>query len=182
MWLWQQKTGDNVNIQQRRLGPYIMMDGSILCDYGVTVELPRWLSGEEFSCNAGDGGLIPGLERSPGERNYNPLQYSCLKNSMDRGAWYSTKGHKEPDKTDLLSIHTRGSSAALLALPWDNEEGKTRCRRMCSTRCHSWKGGKAWVFTLVSVWITSVRRHQALLILGEEIKAWEQDENTFFSP
>ena len=36
------------------------------------------------ACNAGDLGLIPGLGRSPGEGNGNPLQYSCLKNSMDR--------------------------------------------------------------------------------------------------
>ena len=35
-------------------------------------------------------GLIPGLGRSPGEGNGNPLQYSCLKNSMDRGAWWTT--------------------------------------------------------------------------------------------
>ena len=37
--------------------------------------------------NAGDMGLIPGLGRSPGEGNGNPLQYSCLKNDMHRGAW-----------------------------------------------------------------------------------------------
>ena len=41
--------------------------------------------------NAGDAGLIPGLGReSPGEENGNPLQYSCLENSMDRGAWWAT--------------------------------------------------------------------------------------------
>ena len=39
------------------------------------------------ACNAGDRGLIPGLGRSPGEGNGNPLQYSCLENPMDRGAW-----------------------------------------------------------------------------------------------
>ena len=38
-------------------------------------------------CNAGDLGLIPGLGRSPGEGNGNPLQYSCLENPMDRGAF-----------------------------------------------------------------------------------------------
>ena len=42
---------------------------------------------KESACNAGDSGLIPGLERSLGEGNGNPLQYSCLENSMDRGAW-----------------------------------------------------------------------------------------------
>ena len=41
------------------------------------------------ACNAGDLGSIPGLGRSPGEGNGNPLQYSCLENSMDRGAWWA---------------------------------------------------------------------------------------------
>ena len=40
--------------------------------------------------NAGDADLIPGSERSPGEGNGNPLQYSCLGNPMDRGAWWAT--------------------------------------------------------------------------------------------
>ena len=40
--------------------------------------------------NAGDLSLIPGSERSPGIENGNPLQYSCLENSMDRGAWQAT--------------------------------------------------------------------------------------------
>ena len=42
---------------------------------------------EESACNVGDSGLIPGLERSPGEGNSHPLQYSCLGNPIDRGAW-----------------------------------------------------------------------------------------------
>ena len=42
-------------------------------------------NGAESACHAGDLGLVPGLERSPGEGNGNPLQYSCLKNSIDRG-------------------------------------------------------------------------------------------------
>ena len=46
--------------------------------------------GKEAACNAGNSGLIPGLERSPGEGNGNPLQYSSLENPMDRGAWQAT--------------------------------------------------------------------------------------------
>ena len=42
---------------------------------------------KESACKAGDPGLIPGLGRSPGEDNGNSLQYSCLENLMDRGAW-----------------------------------------------------------------------------------------------
>ena len=43
--------------------------------------------GKESTYNAGDEGLIPGLGQFLGEGNGNPLQYSCLENSMDRGAW-----------------------------------------------------------------------------------------------
>ena len=42
---------------------------------------------KEFTCNAVNLGLISGLERSPGEGHGNPLQYSCLENPVDRGAW-----------------------------------------------------------------------------------------------
>ena len=51
---------------------------------------PSGSDGKESVCNVGDPGSIPGLGRSPGEGNSNPLQYSCLKNSMDRGAWWAT--------------------------------------------------------------------------------------------
>ena len=44
---------------------------------------------KNLSVNAGDAGLIPGLGRSPGEGNGNPIWYSFLKNPMDRGAWWA---------------------------------------------------------------------------------------------
>ena len=46
--------------------------------------------GKKSACNGGDPGPIPGLGRSPGEENGFPLQYSCLDNPMDRGAWWAT--------------------------------------------------------------------------------------------
>jgi len=58
----------------------------ILHTYG----LPEWLSDKESACQAGDVGLIPGLGISPGKGNDNPLQYSCLGNPMERGAWGAT--------------------------------------------------------------------------------------------
>ena len=57
------------------------------------------LVSKESACNAGDPGSIPGSGRSPGEGNGNPLQYSCLENPMDRGAWWAT-GRKESDTTE----------------------------------------------------------------------------------
>ena len=51
---------------------------------------PGGSDGQESVCNAGDLSSIPGLGRSPGEGNGNPFQYSCLENSMDRGAWWVT--------------------------------------------------------------------------------------------
>ena len=51
---------------------------------------PSSSDGKASACNAGDPSLIPGLGRFPGEGNGNSLQYSCLENSMDSGAWGAT--------------------------------------------------------------------------------------------
>ena len=51
--------------------------------------------------NAGDSGSIPGLGRSLGGEHGNPLQYYCLENPMDRGAWWAAKGCKESDTTEV---------------------------------------------------------------------------------
>jgi len=50
---------------------------------------PGGSDGKESACNAGDLGLIPGSGRFLGEENGNALQYSCLENSIDRGAWWA---------------------------------------------------------------------------------------------
>ena len=51
---------------------------------------PSGSDNKESACNVGDLSLIPGLGRSPGEGHDNPVQYSCLEKSMDRGAWQAT--------------------------------------------------------------------------------------------
>ena len=63
--------------------------------------------GKVSACNVGDPGLIPGLGRLPGEGKGNPLQYSCLNNSIDRSVWlgYSPCGCKELDMTEQLHFH-----------------------------------------------------------------------------
>ena len=48
------------------------------------------VTGKESACSVGDPGSIPGSGRSPGEGDGSPLQYSCLENLMDRGAWWAT--------------------------------------------------------------------------------------------
>ena len=53
------------------------------------MDFPGGSDDKASAYNAGDQGSIPGSGRSPGEGNGNPLQYSCLQNSMDRGAWWA---------------------------------------------------------------------------------------------
>ena len=70
---------------------------------------PGGLVGKEPACNAGDAGdmgSIPGSGRSPGGGHSNPLQYSCLENPMDRGAWWAI-AHNSQSQTRLkwLSMH-----------------------------------------------------------------------------
>ena len=72
---------------------------------------PADASGKESSCSAGDikdVGLIPGSGRSPGGGHGNSLQYSCLENPMDRGAWQATIlwVAKSPTRLKRLSMYT----------------------------------------------------------------------------
>ena len=57
--------------------------------------------GKESVCNEGDLGWIPGLGRSPGEGNGNPLKYFCLGNPMDRGAWWAPAQGIPKNQTQL---------------------------------------------------------------------------------
>ena len=79
----------------------------------IKVYIPVWKQGflhslvsKESACNAGDLGSIPGLGRSPGEGNGNPLQYSCLENPMGRGAWQATVYGVTRVGHDLANKHT----------------------------------------------------------------------------
>ena len=62
----------------------------IYCTAQGTMGFSGGSDSKEFACSAGDLGLIPGLGRSPGGGHGNPLQYSCLENPTDRGAWQAT--------------------------------------------------------------------------------------------
>ena len=71
------------------------------------LDFPDNSYGKEFSCNAGDPGLIPGLGRSPGEGNGYPLQYSCLENSMDRRTWRAMVHGVKKNQTRLNNFYSQ---------------------------------------------------------------------------
>ena len=71
--------------------------------------LSQWLSGKELLANVGDSGdvvSIPRLGRSPGGGHGNPLQQSCLDNSMDRGVWQATVDQVIKNHTRLSDLST----------------------------------------------------------------------------
>ena len=76
--------------------------------------------GKESTCNAGDMGLIPGSGRFPGAGNDNPLQYYCLGNPMDRGAWWATIHGviKESDTTQQLNNNNNNSVELSTSFPF----------------------------------------------------------------
>ena len=80
------------------------------------------LAVENSPANAGDAGSIPGLQRSPGGRDDNPLQDSCLENSMDREAWWATVHGAAKSRTRLkrLSMHIMNLLAEVIS-------GKCKC-------------------------------------------------------
>ena len=68
------------------------------------MDFPGSSDGKASVYNAGDPGSIPGLGRSPGERNGNPVQYTWLENPMDRGAWWATVHGVAKSRTQLSDI------------------------------------------------------------------------------
>ena len=100
-WNVQWQTTENFNVREKKfslletelqcskvirvLGGQRLLVSTVICDTGF----PGGSDSNEHACNAGDPGSILGWERSPGEGNGDPLQYSCLENPMDRGAWWA---------------------------------------------------------------------------------------------
>ena len=116
-------------------GLNIMLHTRKSCTLGVILPLwgrPRRLSSKESTCNAGaagDMGLIPGSGRSPGEGNGNLLHYSCLENSMDRGAWWDTTkrvGHDLMTKPQQRNKSVQITETLLSAL-WGNTQHWNCC-------------------------------------------------------
>ena len=136
---------------------------------------PGYSDGKESACNAGEPDLIPGRGRFPGEKNCNPLQCSCLENSMDRGAWWAAvsvhfNSVQCSHPVTFNSLRTYGLQHA--RLPWP-----ASTPRACSNLCPSsrWcyptvtggKGaGRAQIF---KEWHSPKTQHKSIRI------KWDQD-------
>ena len=127
---------------------------------------PSWLSGKESTCQCGvarDAGLISGLGRSLGVGNGNPLQCSCLENSMDRGAWRATvHGAAESDMTEHTQQQRPVWPPFLLQLPrtpavprsfsqTTGPEGTSRMRTWGAVSLHQSNGRPAGLVRLAPV-------------------------------
>ena len=136
---WSSATKLHMDPRDRIMGRYWEMLG-----------LPRWLSGKECACNAGDTDLIPELGRSPGEGNGNPLQYSCLVNTMSRRAWGAIVYGivKESDTTEWLNknINWEILPAALSNCLWGSSQ-------VSAQFCHF---PKAALRVVMGVWAENV--------------------------
>ena len=90
-------------------------------------DFPGGSDGKASAYSAGDLGSIPGSGRSPGEGNGNPLQYSCLENPMDRGAWWVIKSQTRLSDftfTFILHFHDTVQEAVIKTIP-----KKKKCKK-----------------------------------------------------
>ena len=88
----------NRNLSDSFYPPFLqLLQTFVLFCFQFVFKSPWWLSRKKSACSAGDRNLIPEWGRSSGEGNGNPLQYSYLENSMDRGAWLQAMGSQELD-------------------------------------------------------------------------------------
>ena len=127
--------------------PHVSFKKTITTQWWTYWDFPGGSDGKESACNAGDPSLILGSGRSPGEGNGNQLQYSCLENPMDRGAWRATVFTVKPvfqsplfawDRPQIVEKAMAPHSSTLTwKIPWMEEPGKLQS--MGSLRVgHNW--------------------------------------------
>ena len=106
---------------------------------------PGGSDGKEPACNAGDPGSVPGLGKSPGEGNGNPLQYSYLENPMDRGVWQAIVGSLRVGHDWSNLAHMGGLKAEIYFLTvLETKSARSQRHRVCF-----WWGLSSWhVFLL----------------------------------
>ena len=94
---------------------------------------------KQSACSVGDPGLILGLRRPPGEGNGNPLQYSCLGNPVDRGAWWATaRGVAGSDTTSRLNDGLPFARVPCCLL------SPLQCHRKTGNHMAVWRRGLSW--------------------------------------
>ena len=113
----------SINLGSGRLNGYAIMSFKTLTICHVSRGLPWWLSSKEYACNVGVTGSIPGSGRSPGGWHSNPLQYLCLRNPMDRGAWQA-RIHEATKSWTRLSNWTTTAAHMLVSvfLPQESQD------------------------------------------------------------
>ena len=139
---------------------------------------PGTSDSKEFACNAGDPGSLPGLGRSPGDGHGYPLQYSCLDNPMDRGAWWAIVPEVTKSWTWLSKFHfhliERGVDPTSVAMM--TTRGQTRaCLELCTLSPPSRGGGrKGKVISFCwEVWCeTSSWRCWCFCCFWDPVRAW----------
>ena len=107
----------------------------------LRVDFPGGSDCKASAYNAGDLGSIPGSGRSPGEGNGNPLQYSCLENPMDGGAWWATVHGVAKSRTRLSDFtHSLGEVKRVKHVTWSFEHNKHEIKGNPAQRKESKRG------------------------------------------
>ena len=123
----------NFSLWNIGMGPGSPDDMTTLQNFDIIINqdqrIDLWFSGKESTCNPGDAGSIPGSGRSPGVGNGNQLQYSCLENSMDRGAWWATAHGVAKSQTQLSDFTF---TFFLSTFEQFTEEWKKKCKSVFS--------------------------------------------------
>ena len=106
-----------------------LVNNQYMLDTVVITCFPGSSDDKVSDCNAGDPGSIPGLGRSPGKENGNPLQYSCLENPMDLGDWWATVHGVAKSRTRLSNFTFTFTIVIIVASLLDNPK-----LRSCKTK------------------------------------------------
>ena len=104
-WLFLERNHITIKYQDRSQYYNVLGAGNWKCSFRGMMAFPGGSDSKASAYSAGDLGSIPGSGRSPGEGKGNPLQYSCLENPMDRGAWLATV-HGVAKSRTRLSVFT----------------------------------------------------------------------------
>ena len=132
---------------------------------GFCMGFPGGIDSKVSACNTGDPGSISGFGRSPGEGNGNPLQYSCLENSLDRGAWPATVHGFAESQTPLRSFHF-SLSYQPRRTPW----GRLSCMQGGVGVARLWAAlSWAWIERLTGLQVPQEPRVTALRALGSQL-------------